>query len=53
MATGERRANEEVRARVIHSAPGGVSEADVQLAKASGAPILRVQCPQLAKQAGA
>ncbi len=35
----EKAGNEEVRARVIHSAPGGVSEADVQLAKASGAPI--------------
>ncbi|MCC5996234.1 MAG: translation initiation factor IF-2 [Oceanicaulis sp.] len=31
--------NEEVRARVIHSAPGGVSESDVLLARASGAPI--------------
>ncbi|MGY6663005.1 MAG: translation initiation factor IF-2 [Glycocaulis sp.] len=35
----EKVGNEEVRARVIHAAPGGVSEADVQLAKASGAPI--------------
>ena len=31
--------NEEVRARVVHSAPGGVSESDVLLAQASGAPI--------------
>ncbi|MGP1276174.1 MAG: translation initiation factor IF-2 [Caulobacterales bacterium] len=35
----EKAGNDEVRARVIHAAPGGVSEADVQLAKASGAPI--------------
>jgi translation initiation factor IF-2 len=32
--------NEEVRARIIHSAPGGVSESDVLLAAASNAPIL-------------
>ncbi|MEO1038806.1 MAG: translation initiation factor IF-2 [Pseudomonadota bacterium] len=35
----EKLGNEEVRARAIHSAPGGVSESDVLLAKASGAPI--------------
>ena len=35
----EKLGNEEVRARVIHSAPGGVSESDVLLAKTSGAPI--------------
>jgi translation initiation factor IF-2 len=31
--------NEEVRARVIHAAPGGINESDVLLAKSSGAPI--------------
>ncbi|MFW6413152.1 MAG: translation initiation factor IF-2, partial [Oceanicaulis sp.] len=35
----EKAGNEEVAARVIHSAPGGVSESDVLLAQASGAPI--------------
>ncbi|WP_300542774.1 translation initiation factor IF-2 [Maricaulis sp.] len=35
----EKLGNEEVRARVIHSAPGGVNESDVLLAKSSGAPI--------------
>ncbi len=35
----EKAGNEEVAARVIHSAPGGVSESDVLLAQASNAPI--------------
>lgn len=35
----EKLGNEEVRARVIHAAPGGVSESDVLLAKTSGSPI--------------
>ena len=32
--------NDEVKARVIYSAAGGISESDVQLAKTSGAPII-------------
>lgn len=32
--------NDEVRARVIYSAAGGISESDVQLAASSGAPII-------------
>ena len=35
----EKIGNDEVRARVIHTAPGGVNESDVLLAKSSGAPI--------------
>ena len=35
----EKIGNEEVKARVVHSAPGGVAESDVLLAQASGAPI--------------
>jgi translation initiation factor IF-2 len=35
----EKIGNEEVKARVIHAAPGGVAESDVLLAQASGAPI--------------
>ncbi len=35
----EKIGNDEVRARVIHNAPGGVNESDVLLAKSSGAPI--------------
>ena len=35
----EKAGNEEVAARVIHAAPGGVSESDVLLAQASNAPI--------------
>jgi translation initiation factor IF-2 len=35
----EKIGNDEVRARVIHSAPGGVNESDVLLARSSGAPI--------------
>jgi translation initiation factor IF-2 len=35
----EKLGNDEVRARVIHSAPGGVNESDVLLAQSSGAPI--------------
>ncbi|XBQ17244.1 MAG: translation initiation factor IF-2 [Oceanicaulis sp.] len=35
----EKVGNEEVAARVVHSAPGGVSESDVLLAQASNAPI--------------
>jgi translation initiation factor IF-2 len=36
----EKLANDEVRARVIHQAVGGITESDVQLSKSSGAPIL-------------
>jgi len=32
--------NEEVKARVVYSAAGGISESDVQLAATSGAPII-------------
>jgi translation initiation factor IF-2 len=32
--------NEEVRARIIHQAVGGITESDVLLAKGSGAPII-------------
>lgn len=32
--------NEDIRARVIHGAVGGINESDVMLAKTSGAPIL-------------
>jgi len=32
--------NEDVRARVIHGAAGGINESDVMLAKSSGAPII-------------
>ena len=32
--------NEEVRARIIHSGVGAITESDVQLAKGSGAPII-------------
>ncbi len=32
--------NEEVRARVVYSAAGGISESDVQQAKTSGSPII-------------
>lgn len=32
--------NDEVMARVVYSAAGGISESDVQLAKTSGAPII-------------
>ena len=35
----EKIGNEEVRARIIHAAAGGVSESDVLLAKSAGAPI--------------
>ena len=31
--------NDEVRARVIHAAPGGVNESDVLLAKSAGSPV--------------
>ena len=36
----EKLGNEEVRARIIHSGVGGITESDVQLAKGSGAPIV-------------
>jgi len=36
----EKLGNDEVKARVIHSGAGGVSESDVLLAKTSGAPII-------------
>lgn len=39
-ASLEKLANDEVRARVIHQAVGGITESDVQLSKSSGAPIL-------------
>ncbi len=32
--------NEDVKARVVYGAAGGISESDVQLAKSSGAPII-------------
>ena len=35
----EKLGNEEVRARVIHAAPGGVNESDVLLAKSAGSPV--------------
>ena len=36
----EKLGNEEVRARIIHSGVGAITESDVQLAKGSGAPII-------------
>ncbi|MEM0986355.1 MAG: translation initiation factor IF-2 [Pseudomonadota bacterium] len=36
----EKISTDEVRANVIHGAPGGISESDVLLAQSSGAPIL-------------
>ena len=36
----EKMGNDEVRARVIHSGAGGITESDVTLAKSAGAPIL-------------
>lgn len=36
----EQLGNDEVRARVVYSAAGGISESDVQLAASSGAPII-------------
>jgi len=36
----EKLATDEVRARIIHSAAGAITESDVQLAKGSGAPII-------------
>ena len=36
----EKLSNEEVKVRVIHSAPGAINESDVQLAKAAGAIII-------------
>ena len=36
----EKLSNDEVKVKVIHSAPGGINESDVQLAKASGAIII-------------
>ena len=54
----EKIGNDEVRARVIHSAPGGVNESDVLLAKSSGAPIFAFnvrankQARDLAEQEG-
>ncbi|MGF1462259.1 MAG: translation initiation factor IF-2, partial [Maricaulaceae bacterium] len=35
----EKIGNEDVRARVVHSAPGGITESDVLLAQASGGPV--------------
>jgi len=54
----EKIGNDEVRARVIHSAPGGVNESDVLLAKSSGSPIFAFnvrankQARDLAEQEG-
>jgi len=54
----EKIGNDEVRARVIHNAPGGVNESDVLLAKSSGAPIFAFnvranrQARDLAEQEG-
>src|SRR5690606_3802551 len=36
----EKMSTDEVRARVIHSGAGGITESDVQLAKSAGSPIL-------------
>ena len=36
----EKMGNDEVRARVVYSGAGGITEGDVQLAKSAGAPIL-------------
>lgn len=36
----EKVGNEEVRARIIHSGAGGITESDVQLAKGSNSPII-------------
>ncbi|MFT4074836.1 MAG: translation initiation factor IF-2 [Asticcacaulis sp.] len=36
----EKLSTDEVRARIIHSAAGAITESDVQLAKGSGAPII-------------
>jgi translation initiation factor IF-2 len=36
----EKMGNEEVRARIIHSGVGGITESDVLLAKGSGSPII-------------
>ncbi|MFA4950694.1 translation initiation factor IF-2 [Brevundimonas sp.] len=36
----EKMGNDEVRARVVYSGAGGITESDVQLAKSAGAPIL-------------
>jgi translation initiation factor IF-2 len=54
----EKLGNEEVKARVIHSGAGGVSESDVLLARTSGAPIIAFnvrankQARDLAEQEG-
>ena len=32
--------NDEVKARIVYSAAGGISESDVMLAKSSGSPII-------------
>ena len=40
MGSLEKLGNEEVRARIIHSGVGAITESDVQLAKGSGAPII-------------
>lgn len=39
-ASLEKMGNEEVRARVVYSGAGGITESDVNLAKSAGAPIL-------------
>jgi len=36
----EKLGNDEVRARIVHSGVGAINESDVQLAKASGAPVI-------------
>ncbi|WP_420430352.1 translation initiation factor IF-2 [Hyphobacterium sp.] len=54
----EKIGNEEVTARVIHGAAGGVNESDILLAKASGAPVFAFnvrankQARELAEQEG-
>ncbi|WP_421789488.1 translation initiation factor IF-2 [Hyphobacterium sp.] len=54
----EKIGNEEVQARVIHQAAGGVNESDILLAKASGAPVFAFnvrankQARDLAEQEG-
>ena len=54
----EKLGNEEVRARIIHSGAGGITESDVLLAKGAGCPILgfnvraSAQARQLAEREG-
>ncbi|MEM1288744.1 MAG: translation initiation factor IF-2 [Pseudomonadota bacterium] len=50
----EKLGNDEVAARVIHAAPGGVTESDIALAAASEAPIIafNVRANKQAREAG-